>query len=221
MNRIRVMLTDDHELMRQGLRALLQDEENIEVMGEAGSGEALLREIEQGAKPDIVLMDIQMRGMSGIEATKQLKQRLPQTHVIGLTAVEEDTTIIEMLQAGACSYLIKSMAATDLIKAICSAYNDAPWLPTDIQRRLQRHITFKHTLPTTFRSKPIIDLTRRELDVVKTLLEGYSNKEIARRLFISERTVQTHLSNIFTKMNVTSRTEVVLVAMRDGWLAQH
>lgn len=218
---IRVMITDDHDLMRQGLRALLQLEDNIAVIGEAGSGEALLQEIENGSKPDVVLMDVQMRGMSGIEATKQVKERLPHTHVIGLTAMEDDSTIMEMLQAGASSYLIKSMAANDLIKAIRSACGNNPGLPAEVQRRLQRRLGRTRLLHNTYTPQPLPGLTRREKDVVQTLLQGYSNKEIARRLFISERTVQTHLSNIFNKMKVTSRTEVVLVAMRDGWLLNH
>jgi DNA-binding NarL/FixJ family response regulator len=191
-------------------------------VGEAVSGEALLQEIEKGIHPDVVLMDVQMRGMSGIEATKQVKQRLPDIHVIGLTATEDDGTILEMLQAGACSYLIKSMAASDLIKAIRSACSSNPVLPPEIHHRLQRYLGRNRPLHNTYQAaSPLPGLTRREKDVVKTLLQGYSNKEIARRLYISERTVQTHLSNIFSKMKVASRTEVVLVAMRDGWLLNH
>jgi DNA-binding NarL/FixJ family response regulator len=219
MELIRVMLADDHDILRQGLRALLELEENIRVIGDASSGEDLLQEIDRGAQPDVVLMDIFMRGMSGIEATKILKERLPRVQVIGLTALEEDDKIVSMLQAGACSYLVKSMAANDLVRAITAAYHQEPWVPADIQRRLHYLVNRQHPFHNSYRGTgPMPGLTRREQDVVRTLLEGHSNKEIARRLFISERTVQTHLSNIFTKMNVTSRTEVVLAAMRDGWL---
>jgi two-component system, NarL family, response regulator LiaR len=219
MNTIRVMLADDHDILRQGLRALLETEENIRVIGDANSGEGLLQEIERGARPDVVLMDVFMRGISGIEATKMLKQRLPNVQVIGLTALEEDDTILNMLQAGACSYLVKSMAANDLVRAIRAAYNQEPWVPANIQRRLHYLVGRQTPFHNSYRTgEAMPSLTRREKDVVRTLLEGYSNKEIARRLFISERTVQTHLSNIFTKMGVTSRTEAVLVAMRDGWV---
>jgi DNA-binding NarL/FixJ family response regulator len=222
MYRIQVMLADDHDLMRQGLRALLQLEDNIAVIGEANSGEALLQQIDEGARPDIILMDVRMRGMSGIEATRQVKMRLPGTQVIGLTATEEDNIILEMLQAGACTYLVKSMAVHDLVKAIESAYRQTSALPVEIQYRLQRYLNRTHPLHNTYRATtPMPSLTRREKDVVKTLMLGHSNKEIARRLYISERTVQTHLSNIFSKMKVASRTEAVLSAMRDGWLMNH
>ncbi|MCL4858665.1 MAG: response regulator transcription factor [Caldilineaceae bacterium] len=219
---IRVMLADDHEILRQGLRALLQLEENILVVGEANSGEALLQEIEQGVHPDVVLMDVSMQGMSGIEATRRLKQRLPAVRVIGLTASEEDDAIVGMLRAGACSYLVKSLPAHDLVRAIRSAYYHEPWVPASIQRRLHTLVGRQGAFHSSYRpSQSMPSLTRREKDVIKTLLDGYTNKEIARHLVISERTVQTHLSNIFSKMNVASRTEAVLVAMRDGWLMNH
>jgi DNA-binding NarL/FixJ family response regulator len=222
MEIIRVMLTDDHDILRQGLSALLQLEENIVIVGEANSGESLLQEIERGARPDVVLMDVFMRGLSGIEATRALKQRLPKVQIFGLTAMEEDDTILSMLQAGACSYLVKSMAAKDVVKAIRSAHQQDPWVPATIQRRLRYLMGDQSTFHSHFRATPPLPiLTLREKDVVKTLMEGHSNKEIARRLVISERTVQTHLSNIFSKMNVTSRTEAVLMAMRDGWVAHH
>lgn len=219
MGKIRVMLADDHAMIRQGLRTLLQLEDNITVIGEVSSGEALLQQIEKGSRPDIVLMDIQMRGMSGVETTKKLKQRWPETQVIGLTAVEDDSTLGEMLQAGAAGYLSKAMATTELIAAIKSTMSCRMPPVGDIQHRLQR-LTTKQTKPRKrYRlPAPLPGLTSREQEVVKTLMEGHSNKEIARQLFISERTVQTHLSNIFHKMKVTSRTEAVLVAMRDGWL---
>jgi NarL family two-component system response regulator LiaR len=218
-NKICVMLVDDHCMIRQGLCALLAADSDIMVIGEVGSGEALLQEIEKGVRPDVVLMDINMQGISGIEATKLLRERLPGVHVIGLTATDEDDTILAMLQAGACSYVIKSMAANELVSAIKGAYSRKPTMPTEIQHKLQQSL--RRTFPLHNSYHPIAllpGLTRREKDVIQTLMEGYSNKEIARHLFISERTVQTHLSNIFTKMNVTSRTEAVLVAMRDGWL---
>lgn len=219
---IHVMLADDHEILRQGLSALLRMEENICVIGEVNSGEQLLQEVQRGARPDVVLMDIRMDGMSGIEATRQLKQHLPKVQVIGLTASDEDETILKMLQAGACSYLVKSMTTQELVQAIRAAYNQEPWVPTAIQRRLPSLFSRPRPFHNSYRMAPTSpSLTQRERDVVQTLLQGYSNKEIARHLVISERTVQTHLSNIFTKMNVNSRTEVVVAAMRDGWLVNH
>ncbi|MCX6046464.1 MAG: response regulator transcription factor [Chloroflexi bacterium] len=221
MSMIRVMLADDHEMMRQGLRAVLQQEDSIFVIGDANSGEALLHQIVKGAQPDVVLMDVQMSGMSGIEATKKLKELLPEVHVIGLTAIDEDLTIAEMLRAGACSYVIKASAASELVQAIHSAYARNPILTADVQRRLKRFITKKRNTQQIPIEEDEEGLTKRELDVMRLLMQGHSNKEIARRLVISERTVQTHLSNIFAKMEVASRTEAVLVALRDGWLSQN
>ena len=220
MSTIRVMLADDHEMMRQGLRAVLQQEENIAVIGDANSGEALLHEIIKGAQPDVVLMDVQMTGMSGIETTRRLKELMPEVHVIGLTAIDEDMTIAEMLRAGACSYVIKASAVSELVEAIHSAYAHNPQLTPDVQKRLKRFISKRHHLQQ-LPSSDDEGLTKRELDVMKLLMQGHSNKEIARRLVISERTVQTHLSNIFAKMEVGSRTEAVLVALRDGWLPRN
>jgi DNA-binding NarL/FixJ family response regulator len=221
MATVHVMLADDHDILRQGLSALLRLEENIHVIGEANSGEQLLQAVQRGARPDVVLMDIVMSGMSGIEATRQLKQRLPNVQVIGLTASDEDETIFNMMQAGACSYLIKSMSPQEVVQAIHAAYNRDPWVPASIQRRLPSIFSRPRLMHNSYRMTPPPPLTQREQDVMQTLLQGYSNKEIARHLVISERTVQTHLSNIFTKLNVTSRTEAVLIAMRDGWLRNH
>jgi NarL family two-component system response regulator LiaR len=219
---IHVMLADDHEILRQGLSALLRMEENICVIGEVNSGEQLLQAVQQGARPDVVLMDIVMSGMSGIEATRRLKQHLPAVQVIGLTASDEDETILKMLQAGACSYLVKSITSQEVVQAIRAAYNQEPWVPKSIQRRLPALFGHPRPLHNSYRTAyPQPRLTQRERDVVQTLMQGFSNKEIARCLVISERTVQTHLSNIFTKMNVNSRTEAVLTAMRDGWLVNH
>lgn len=222
MATIQVMLADDHEVLRQGLSALLRMEENIHVIGEANSGEQLLQEVQRGARPDVVLMDVTMNGMSGIEATRQIKQHLPNVQVIGLTASEEDETILNMLQAGACSYLVKSMTPQEVVHAIRTAYHREPWVPSSIQRRLPSLFSRPRPLHNSYRMAPTSpSLTQRERDVLQTLLQGYSNKEIARHLIISERTVQTHLSNIFIKMNVNSRTEAVLAALRDGWLVNH
>lgn len=216
MSIIQVVLVDDHELMRQGLRAILELEEGIRIGGEANSGEMLLQQVQKGLRPDVVLMDLQMKGMSGVEATKRLKQLLPRVQVVGLSAQEEEHAALAMRRAGAYGYVVKSAALTDLVKVVRAAYaygNNAPSaIAEEAKNRSARSVrrTRKHRLPH--------NLTRRELDVVRTLMQGCSNKEIARQLVISERTVQTHLSNIFAKMQVTSRTEVVLAAINNGWL---
>lgn len=222
MSAIQVMLVDDHEMMRQGLRAILEQEKDIQIVGEAGSGEALLHQVQNGMAPDVVLMDLQMKGMSGVEATKRLKHFMPGVQIVGLSALEEDHAALAMHRAGAFSYVVKSAAAAELVQNVRAAHaqrimsimhnqsnSDIAGLRRERQSDSVKRIR-KHRAPH--------NLTRRELDVIRTLMLGCSNKEIARRLVISERTVQTHLSNIFAKMQVTSRTEVVLAAINNGWL---
>ncbi len=213
---IQIMLVDDHELMRQGLRALLEQEEDIHVIGEAGSGELFLQQLQKGLRPDVVLMDLQMKGMSGVETTKRLKQLLPRIQIVGLSAQEEEHAALAMRRAGAFGYVVKATAVSDLVKVVRTAYicgNNSAGMNSEEAKNRNNHTARrvrKHRMPH--------NLTRRELDVVRTLMQGCSNKEIARQLVISERTVQTHLSNIFAKMQVTSRTEVVLAAINNGWL---
>ena len=216
MSIIQVVLVDDHEIMRQGLRAVLEQEDGIRVIGEAGSGEVLLQQIQKGLRPDVVLMDLQMKGMSGVEATKRLKQMLPHLQVVGLSAQEEEHAALIMRRAGAYGYVVKAAAFTDLVRVVRAAFNygnsGIGMTTEEIKNRGARN-------PRRARKpRPPHNLTRRELDVVQTLMQGCSNKEIARQLVISERTVQTHLSNIFAKMQVTSRTEVVLAVINNGWL---
>jgi len=216
MSKIQVMLADDHTLVRQGLRRMLEMEEDIEVVSEATNGKGVLEAIREGARPNVVLMDVQMPAMSGIEATRRVLELAPTTRVVALTAVDEDVTIAEMLHAGACGYIVKSAGAEQLVGAIRKAHLQRSALTPGIRQRMEQYQ--RHRPVTSSISCPQgAGLTERELDVMRILLEGHSNKEIARKLYISERTVQTHLSNIFHKIKVNSRTEAVLVAVREGW----
>lgn len=221
MSAIQVMLVDDHEMMRQGLRAILEQENDISIVAEAGSGEALLHQLQNGIMPDVVLMDLQMKGMSGVEATKRLKHFMPGVQVVGLSALEEDHAALAMHRAGAYSYVVKSAAAAELVQNVRAAHSHRV-----MASMKSRHDDFSGSksgrqsgsIKRMRKHRAPHNLTRRELDVIRTLMLGCSNKEIARRLVISERTVQTHLSNIFAKMQVTSRTEVVLAAINNGLL---
>ncbi|MEZ4620622.1 MAG: response regulator transcription factor [Caldilineaceae bacterium] len=222
MSAIQVMLVDDHEMMRQGLRAILEQENDIQVVGEAGSGEALLHQLQNGITPDVVLMDLQMKGMSGVEATKRLKSSMPTIQVVGLSALEEDHAALAMHRAGAFSYVVKSAAAAELVQNVRAAHAQYISHLMHSQSAADINGTKRNRQSSSVKRmrkhRAPHNLTRRELDVIRTLMLGCSNKEIARRLVISERTVQTHLSNIFAKMQVTSRTEVVLAAINNGWL---
>lgn len=220
MRTTRVFLADDHMLVRQGMRSLLEMEEDIAIVGEASNGHEALEKIHSGPRPHVILMDVHMPVMTGIEATRRIKATMPDVLVIGLTASEDDSTIADMLRAGASGYVLKSAAASDLVKTIRSVRANRNLADNDLRQRLTNYKSYNDQLPGDSKKQIHQRLTRREMDVMQALLRGYSNKEIARELVISERTVQTHLSNIFSKMDVNSRTEAVLVAMRDGWTTQ-
>lgn len=223
MRTTRVFLADDHQLVRQGMRSLLEMEDDIIIVGEAGDGAEAVEKVQNGLRPHVVLMDVHMPIMTGIEATRRIRATMPDVLIIGLTASEDDATIAEMLKAGASGYVLKSAAASELVKTIREARTNRTAIDNTLRSRMERYNHRSAYNDQEFQ-EPKKDihqrLTRREMDVMKALLRGYSNKEIARELVISERTVQTHLSNIFSKMDVNSRTEAVLVAMRDGWIAQ-
>lgn len=218
----RIFLADDHMLVRQGMRSLLEMEEDIVIVGEASNGADTVEKVQNGLRPHIILMDVHMPIMTGIEATRRIKIVMPDVLVIGLTASEDDSTISDMLKAGASGYVLKSAAASDLVKTIRSARSNRTAIDPTMRNRADRYNHRNALAEQEMPDRKNIHqrLTRRELDVMKALLQGFSNKVIARELVISERTVQTHLSNIFSKLDVNSRTEAVLVALRDGWVAQ-
>ncbi|MCB0115384.1 MAG: response regulator transcription factor [Caldilineaceae bacterium] len=219
MRTTRVFLADDHMLVRQGMRSLLEMEEDIVIVGEASNGHDAVEKVTSGLRPHVVLMDVHMPMMTGIEATRRIKLSMPDVLVIGLTASEEDATLADMMRAGASGYVLKSAAASDLVKTIRSVRANRTSTEQELKQRLTGYNANYSDQAADVKKNIHQRLTRREMDVMQALLRGYSNKEIARELVISERTVQTHLSNIFSKMDVNSRTEAVLVAMRDGWIA--
>lgn len=219
MRTTRVFLADDHMLVRQGMRSLLEMEEDIVIVGEASNGHDAVEKVTSGLRPHVVLMDVHMPMMTGIEATRRIKLSMPDVLVIGLTASEEDATLADMMRAGASGYVLKSAAASDLVKTIRSVRSNRTTTEQELRQRLTGYNANYNDQVIDTKKNIHQRLTRREMDVMQALLRGYSNKEIARELVISERTVQTHLSNIFSKMDVNSRTEAVLVAMRDGWIA--
>lgn len=211
---IRVLLVDDHAVVREGTRQLLEREPDIAVVGEAGTGEEAVR-LAQTLQPDVVVMDVRMPGMGGVEATKRIKQHQPGVEILVLTAHDDDQYVFTLLEAGATGYLLKTAPVSELVKAIHEVNEGQSALDPAVARKVVQQVK---SGGRPKQQEAYESLTEREQEVLKLLAEGKTNKEIADALIISDRTVQTHLSNIFSKMDVSSRTEAVLVAIRRGWL---
>jgi two-component system, NarL family, response regulator LiaR len=210
---IRVLLVDDHGIVREGLRAYLELEPDIEVVGEARDGQEGVRRAQE-LQPDVVLMDLVMPNMDGVEATTRIKQQRPEIHIIILTSFLEDERVVPAIKAGATSYLLKDVAASDLVRAIRGARAGQAQLHPAVARRLMQQIT------TPRKPDAGAQLTEREREVLQLLAEGRSNKEIARSLVVSERTVKGHVSNILGKLGLQDRTQAALYAVRHGLAAE-
>ncbi len=215
MGKIRVIIADDHELFREGTRNLIEQEKDMEVVGEASDGtEAIKLVTELG--PHVVLMDIAMPKVNGIEATRHIKASHPSTAVLILTAYDNDQYIVALLEAGAAGYLLKNVSGKDLVNAIRAVYaGEAVLHPTIAQKVFSR---FGATSREAKEPIQLAELSERETEILRLAAQGMSNQDIADKLFLSRRTVQAHLGNIFRKMDVGSRTEAVLQALRKGWL---
>jgi NarL family two-component system response regulator LiaR len=203
---IRVLITDDHGVVRQGLRMFLSLDSDIDVVGEAENGEeavAMAREL----NPDVVLMDLLMPVMNGIDATKTIRSELPDTEVIALTSVLEDASITEAVRAGAIGYLLKNTHAEELHRAIRGAAESRVQLAPEAAARLMREVRDPENPEA---------LTEREAEILKLLARGKANKQIANSLYVSEKTVKAHVSSILIKLGVQSRTQAALHAVRTG-----
>jgi DNA-binding NarL/FixJ family response regulator len=203
---IRVLLVDDHSVVRQGLRMFLDLDPELEVVGEAGNGSEGVR-LARELQPDVVLMDMLMPVMDGVTATGLIRQELPDIEVIALTSVLDDSSVFGAVRAGAIGYLLKDTEADELNRAIKAAAAGQVQLSPAAAARLVREVRTPENPET---------LTDRENDVLKLIARGMSNKEIARELGIGEKTVKTHVSNILGKMGVLSRTQAALQAIRMG-----
>jgi DNA-binding NarL/FixJ family response regulator len=203
---IRILIADDHSIVRQGLRMFLGLDPDLEVIGEARDGAEALR-LAHELKPDIVLMDLLMPVMDGIAAIGAIRRELPDTEVIALTSVLEDSSVVGAVRAGAIGYLLKDTEADELRRAIKAAAAGQVQLSPKAAARLMREVRAPDSPEA---------LTAREVDVLRLLAQGRSNKEIARGLTIGEKTVKTHVSNILAKLGVPSRTQAALYAVRIG-----
>ncbi len=211
---IRVILADDHALVRQGIRQFLEEAGDIEVVGEAANGEGALQLVAQ-LRPDIAVLDVQMPGMGGIEATRQIKERFPQVRVLILTAYEEDPYIFALLRAGAQGYILKTAEADDLVRAVRAVYRGESALSPQVTQKVVRQIQSGAPAGATEQVEP---LSEREIEILRLAAQGLTNKAIGRQLNLSERTVQGHLAHIYGKLSVTSRTEAVTEALKRGWI---
>jgi len=210
--KIKVLIVDDHQVVRQGLRTFLELQEDIVVVGEAGDGVVAVEMVHRYL-PDVVLMDLVMPRLDGISATRQVKSSSPDVKVIALTSFTEDDKVFPAIQAGASSYLLKDVSPDDLVEAIRAAYQGEARLHPEITRRLMEQVSHQ-TQPT--RETQVDDITDRERDVVRLVAQGRNNHEIALDLVISEKTVKTHISNILSKLHLQDRTQLAIYAIKKG-----
>ena len=204
---IRIVIADDHALIREGLTKLLALEGDIEVLGEAGDGQGAIN-LARRYRPDVILMDINMPVTDGITATKVIKKELPHTRIIALT-VYEDEQVVEMVKAGVSAYILKDVAGQELMTTIRRVMDGNVFIHPRVASRVVRELS-------SDRRKYENKLTRRERDILDLLVRGNSNKEIADLLYISEKTVKNHLTNIFRKLSVKDRTQAAVYALKTG-----
>lgn len=213
-DKIRVLLADDHTLVRQGVRQFLEEAGDIDVIAEAKNGVEALHMV-AGQQPDVAVLDIRMPGVTGVEATRRIKATHPNVRVLILTAYDDDPYVFALLQAGADGYVLKTASADELVQAVRDVYAGNTALSPAIATKVVRQMAQQRPSGA---SQQIEVLTGREIDVVRLAARGQTNREIGQQLSISHRTVQGHLASIYGKLNVSSRTEAVTEALRRGWI---
>lgn len=216
MKNIRVILADDHTVFRQGLKSLLTLEEDIKVVSEAANGKEAVDYANQ-LHPDVIIMDINMPILNGLEATKQIKKEQPKIKIVILTSQGDDKSVFSLIEAGADGYLLKDVAAENLVNAIRDVNDGKSILHPEVTQKL---LTRFVSSGEPEKQKPGDLLTEREIEVLKALSKGYSNQQIAEELYISQRTVQNHLHNIYNKLGINGRTEAVIYAIQEGIISK-
>ncbi len=214
MDKVRVCLIDDHEMVRRGVRSFLETQPWLIVVGEAASGEEARNLVAEHA-PDIVLLDLLMPGIGGIEATRQIKATSPSTQVIALTSSEDEAHILAVISAGASAYVLKSVGPRELAATIRRVAEGEVVLESRIAALMVRAMQKGEVSQPP---SPAANLTERELEVLRLIAGGLTNGEIAGRLFLSEKTVKTHVSNILSKLHLADRTQAAIFAWREGLL---
>jgi len=216
MEKTRILLAENHIVVREGTKKLLESQPDFEVVGEAGDGEEAVELVKQ-LHPEIVIMDISMPKLSGIEATKQIKALYPSTVVLVLTGYDNDEYVFALIEAGAAGYLLKEVSGDELIDAVRLVKAGEPVLHPRIMRKVMAHLRAPLEESTeTVAKEP---LSEREMEVLKLAARGMANMEIADALSLSVRTVQAHLRSIFNKLGVGSRSEAIVYALKKKWLS--
>ena len=208
MNKVRIVIADDHTMVREGLRKLLQIDTSIEIIGEVGDGQGAIN-VARKEKPDIILMDIKMPGTDGLLATVVIKRELPAIKIIAVTICEDDE-VVEMVKAGVSAYILKDVAGGELVNTIHQVMSGEVVIHPRVAKRLVKEFIRSES------KKDEIKLTRREKDVLTLLVHGSSNKNVADVMFISEKTVKNHLTSIFRKLGVRDRTQAAVYALKNN-----
>jgi two-component system, NarL family, response regulator LiaR len=215
VRRISILIVDDHSVVRQGVRAFLEAQADLYVVGEAASGTQAVQ-LAQKCLPDVVLMDLLMPGIKGVEATRLVKHVSPGSQIIVLTSYYEDENIFPALRAGAISYTLQDIHPTELVEAVRKAARGESVLHPRVAARIIQEVReFKPAVPAAF-----VELTERELDVLRLIAEGESNATIAGKLVLSEKTVKGHVSNILSKLHIADRTQAAALAWQQGLMVQ-
>lgn len=212
MDKIRVLIADDHALVREGLRKLLELSDNIEILDEVGDGQGAIN-IARKEKPDVILMDVNMPGTNGIIATRVIKREMPSIHIIALT-IYEDEEVVDMVRAGVSAYVLKDVAGSELIDTINRVMQGEVVIHPRVANRLVRELSRND------KKKNDVRLTKRESDVLSLLVKGHTNKEMADVMFISEKTVKNHLTSIFRKLGVKDRTQAAVYALKNNIVSE-
>ena len=215
--RLRVLIVDDHALFRRGLQMVLRQEEDIDVVGEAGDGHEAVEKAQE-LMPDVVLMDVRMPGQSGIKATEQIKDLIPHAKILMLTISDEEADLYDAIKAGASGYLLKEISIDEVADAVRSVWSGQSRISPSMASKLLTEFAAMSKRADERQQLPAPRLTEREMEVLKLVAQGMNNRDIAKELFISENTVKNHIRNILEKLHLHSRMEAVVYAVREKLL---